>query len=507
MAQKNILLFMTDQQRPDYVGYIPYGKVDTPNMDWIAEGSAFGACQTVNPICTPARTALITGRYPRQIGTLTMSGDLFHQIPTFMQALQKEGYTTYGIGKFHYLQTWPWGIPRGTGSHFIKNEEDTKRFGYDHIWETAGKQQLNINYCYYCDYLNQKGLLEKVRDFCVTSGGKNGDTADHNYDKATPWPFDEEDYIDVVTGRKAQEYLNNHPEDKPFYMMVSFCGPHKTYDAPQRYIDMFELETDDDFILQEGQSLSEEEKTILYKQRQSARAMVKLIDDQIGEILELLRRKGKLDDTLIILTSDHGDMLGDHYMIQKGVPWKQASTVPLAIRLPGYKKSGIIDSPVELTDIAATILDYAGLDPEIALSRPWPAYNDLIPCRSLLPVVKGEADSIRDYTFTETDFTEERHQDSNIEETIKKRGDGRSNAWQMIQTAGYKYIKYLGYTEPGNYHEELYDLGKDPDELHNAAADPRYAEVVRLSRDRLMYIMDHYPPAQKVWAKVNAADL
>ena len=99
---KNIILFMTDQQRADQVGYASYHPgAETPNIDRIANHANFTCCQTTNPICTPARTSLITGRYSRQIGTLTMAGDLFPQIPTFMQALQKAGYRTYGIGKFH----------------------------------------------------------------------------------------------------------------------------------------------------------------------------------------------------------------------------------------------------------------------------------------------------------------------------------------------------------------------------------------------------------------------
>ena len=189
---KNILLFMTDQQRAEYVDYAENGcGAVTPNIDRIADHAHFTNCQTTNPICTPARTSLITGRYSRQIGTLTMAGDLFPQIPTFMQALQKAGYTTYGIGKFHYLQTYPWSTPRGCGMDPVSGVEDEKTFGYDFVWETAGKQQVVGNYCFYGDYLNQKGMLPAVRDFFVECGGINGDTADHNYDKALPWPFDE----------------------------------------------------------------------------------------------------------------------------------------------------------------------------------------------------------------------------------------------------------------------------------------------------------------------------
>ena len=89
----------------------------------------------------------------------------FPQIPTFMQALQGAGYTTYGVGKFHYTQTYPWSTPRGCGMDPVAGEAEQKRFGFDFIWETAGKQQVISNYCFYADYLNQKGLLSQVLIF------------------------------------------------------------------------------------------------------------------------------------------------------------------------------------------------------------------------------------------------------------------------------------------------------------------------------------------------------
>ena len=506
---KNILLFMTDQQRAEYVGYAENGcGAVTPNIDRIAAHAHFTNCQTTNPICTPARTSLITGRYSRQIGTLTMAGDLFPQIPTFMQALQKAGYTTYGIGKFHYLQTYPWSTPRGCGMDPVAGVEDEKTFGYDFVWETAGKQQVVGNYCFYGDYLNQKGLLPAVRDFFVECGGINGDTADHNYDKALPWPFDEEDYIDVVTGRVAREQLEKHPADKPFYMKVSFCGPHKPYDAPQRYLDMFPLERKDDFLLPEGQVLTEAEKEALYRQRRSAKAMIRLIDDQIGEILELLERRDLLQDTLVLFVSDHGDMLGDHYMIQKGVPWRQAMNVPLAAWLPGAAPVGKRTCPVELHDIAATILDYAGLEPQAALSRPWPAYNDRIPCRSFLPVLAGKAERHRDFAYSESDYSEERHDGTDFSQVLRKRGAGgrRSNAWRSVVTERSKYIRYLGYELGEAPYEEFYDLERDPGETKNLAGDPAYAGQVEEARRRADYITDHYPAAQMTWATACAAD-
>jgi choline-sulfatase len=502
---KNILFVMTDQQRFDYTGKGAGGCADMPNLDALARNAHFTCCQTTNPICMPARSSIITGRYPRQIGALTMSGDLFPQIPTFMQVLQKNGYSTYGIGKFHYLQTAPWQTPRLQGLNYIKMAEsfrDCKQFGYDYIWEAAGKQLMMENYCYYADYLKRKGLLEKVIDFWESSGGTNGDTADHNYDKANPWPFAEEDYPDVVIGRIAREKLAAHDSAKPFFMHLSFCGPHKPYDAPQRYLDMVPPAREDNFILEHGKSLSDEEKEILYRQRRSSRAMLKLIDDQMGMVFDVLREKKLFDDTLILFSSDHGDMLGDHYMIQKGVPWRQSINVPLMIKLPGAKPIGVNNTPVEISDLAPTILEYTGLEPSQALSRPWPAYNDRIPSRSLLPVLRGGEGSIRDFAFTESDFTEERKPGTVYAEVLAKRGGGgrRTNAWQAVTTAKSKYIKYLEYQSPGEAYEEFYDLEKDPEEKFNRAEKPEYRAQIREARERLAFVLDSYPPCQKTWA-------
>lgn len=496
---KNILFIMTDQQRYDQTGFS--GDFDTPTIDYIAEAGNFDCC-TVDPICTPTRCALMTGRYPRQIGMVTMSGDLDYQIPTMPQALQKAGYKTYGIGKFHIMQTWPWGTGVGGGWDFIKNEPAMHRFGFDYIWETAGKQQQLQNYDHYCAYLDKKGLLEEYRQFIVRAGGNNGDTADHNYDNTLPFPFDEEDYVDCVTGRIAREKLSSHDASQPFYMFVSFCGPHKPYDPPQRYMDMYPIEKNDNFILEAGQTLTEDQKDAVYRERRAAKAMLKLIDDQIKGIFDVLKERGMFDDTLIVFTSDHGDMLGDHFLIQKGVPWTQSTRVPLAMKLPGADNIGNTEALVEITDVTASILDYAGLNVQVALSREWPAYNDRIPCRSLLPILRGEQESVRDYVFSESDFTEERsgvHLNMSKEEYRIIRGAGRDTAWQMIQTKAYKYVKYLGYTEPGKYHEELFDIVNDPDELNNIAGLPETNEILQEMRDRLMYVLDYYQPAQKTW--------
>jgi arylsulfatase A-like enzyme len=193
-------------------------------------------------------------------------------------------------------------------------------------------------------------------------------------------------------------------------------------------------------------------------------------------------------------------MLGDHFMIQKGVPWKQALNVPLAMHVPNMRPIGRNDFPVEFTDITATILDFAGLIPAQALSRSWPAYNNILPGRSLFPILRGEVESIREYAFSESDFTEERGLDTIYSDVIDARGARRTNSWQAITTKTTKYIKYLEYETPGDIYEEFYDLSKDSNETINLIKNPEYSDLIQQARFRLMYIIDHYPPCQKTWA-------
>ena len=142
------------------------------------------------------------------------------------------------------------------------------------------------------------------------------------------------------------------------------------------------------------------------------------------------------------------------------------------------------------------------------LSRSWPAYNDIIPSRSLLPVLRGEQERVRDFCFSESDFTEERIDGVSITSTPYWRGaDGcRSNAWQTIITENSKYIKYLGYKLDEMPYEEFYDLKRDPQERENRIADETYRDQIEQARRRLSYMVDHYPPAQKTWTTACAAN-
>ena len=475
----NILFLMTDQHRADHVSFLPGSRLETPNLDRIAGSVAFSNCLTVNPICTPARTALLTGKYSHQIGMLSMSGDLSLQHPTYLRALQGAGYYTAGVGKFHWLQGWPWGAPRGQGHDLVGLKPQIRQYGLDYVWEAAGKQLALRNHCDYGAHLDGKGLLEAYRDHVGSRGPNNMDPERTTF-SGEAWPFAEEDYVDNVIGDQIVEAIKNRPKDQPFCLFGSFCGPHKPYDPPASSLEQFPLEETDDF-LQADEPLPLETKERLYRLRRAYKAMIRVVDDQVGRILAALEEEGLLDSTVILLTSDHGEMLGDRGRMSKMQPWRQSVTVPTAIRHPDYLRQGLNTSPVEITDLTATMLDVAGLDPSEALAKPWPAFHDRVPCRSLLPIVRGETEKVRDFAFSEC-----------------------GNWWQTIQTDEWKYIRYLDWASQVGRSESLYNLAEDPEELHDLADDASLQAVRSALREQLSNVLENTPPAQLQWAPYGA---
>jgi arylsulfatase A-like enzyme len=198
-------------------------------------------------------------------------------------------------------------------------------------------------------------------------------------------------------------------------------------------------------------------------------------------------------------------MLGDHGRLQKSSWHEQALVVPTAIRHPDHLRGALCAAPVEITDLSATILDIAGIDPSAALSKPWPAFHDRVPCRSLMPVVRGESDSVREFSFSECSGNDA-HLDHHLP-GLARFQELEQPLWQAIRDARWKYIRHLQYAAPGAVREELYDLRSDPHETRNLAAGAPTADaradaaaVLTLMRERREWVEDSTPPAQLRWA-------
>ncbi|GBF77282.1 hypothetical protein PA598K_05821 [Paenibacillus sp. 598K] len=472
---------MTDQHRLDHVSYHGGGRLATPNIDRIADSVGFTRCVSVNPVCSPARSALLTGKYTHQIGMTAMSGDLSPQHPTYLRALQEHGYRTIGIGKLHWLQGWKFGTPIGRGHPLTDLKDEIRQFGFDEVWEAAGKQLVSRNYCDYAEHLDRQGLLEAYRAFNARSGTNTNIAEQQNF-TGEPFPFGERNYLDIVIGDKLVEAIEQGAGEQPFFLLGSFVGPHPPYDPPASYLEQIPYEEEDDFLPGPDGSLTDTTKRHLYRMRRAYKAMIRIIDEQVGRLFAKLEEKGILDDTVILFVADHGEMMGDHGRVQKQSPMRASVVVPAAIRHPDWLNGERNDSPVELTDLTATILDVAGIDPQQALSKDWPAFHDRVPCRSLLPIVAGEAGRVRDYAFSEC-----------------------AGQWQMILSERWKYVRSLQYDDPDRVPEQLYDLQEDPDEQRNVIELPQYRDAAQWCRRRRDFVLDRTPPAQLRWAPIIEA--
>ena len=265
-----------------------------------------------------------------------------------------------------------------------------------------------------------------------------------------------EDFEDSYIGRRSAQWIENIPDDFPWHLFVSFVGPHDPFDPPSEYAELFrdtvvpegisgKQGTKPEWIRKRQQDFSSEQ--LAYVRRQYC-ALIKLIDDQIGMIMDALEKRGMLDNTYIIFASDHGEMLGDHNLFTKRVPYEPSIHVPLICAGPGIPQGHVSDTFIELIDVNPTICALSGAAPAPDMDA-----------RSFHPILFGKQTEHRQQIVT------------------------AMPNWSCIRTDRYKYVD--------NYNDiaELYDLAVDPDEVNNVAE--QQPQIVLELRKRLKQYFLH----------------
>lgn len=453
----NILWICTDQQRYDTIGALGNPHVDTPNIDKLVErGVAFERTYCQSPICTPSRASFLTGMYASSVQVNRNGNPTFPDFPPLItKILADNGYVCGLIGKLHLTSAY-------------QRMEERADDGYSY-WQYSHAPRDDWSTGHdYADWVKSKGA-----DLGELIKSAEGVPAEYHQ---TTWCA--EKTIDFIRENQDQAWLAS----------VNIYDPHPPFNPPQAYRDLFKpndmpapLFRDSDLAQQEKlkavafqsegrhpddldikspilpqtaqRNLVEAEtagkrdaKTLIA----AYYAMLKLIDDQVGRILDALEETGQLDNTVIIFTSDHGETLGDHGLIQKGCRFYEGLVrVPLIWSWAGTFEAGVRSSAlVELTDIMPTLLDIAGLDiPEYVVGK------------SLLPILKGDvpADDHREYVRCE--YIDALDLPDNSRATMYF--DGR-----------YKLSIYHTHNLG-----ELYDLQDDPDEFNDLWNHPDYQSV------------------------------
>ena len=423
----NILFIFDDQHRYDYLGASGATWVNTPNLDRIAaRGMRFTQATTNCPACGPSRMALATGLQPVRAGVLNNGfGRAPHGLPTMYQRMRDHGYWVASSGKLHL---GPTGSPGPNG-----DPPGAYALGFTHPCEVEGKMSAgHVSGATgpYTHYLQEKGLL----DAFLEDYGKRieNEWARSNWDSVLP----AEDFQDAFIGRKAAEWLRGVPETHPWMMFVNFVGPHSPFDPPKEYADRYRdamvpdviptrMEGKPGWIKARDHGLDPE--AVTEAQRQYCGA-IEAIDDQVGAMLEVLEERGMMDNTYVIFSSDHGEMLGDFGMYAKFVGYESSLRVPLIVSGPDIAEGEVSDALVELIDVNPTICELAGMKRQAHIDA-----------ESFVPVLKqGEA--------------EHRTETVSVIENFR-----------CIRTRDYKLVQ--------NYNDqfELYDLREDPKELRNVA--------------------------------------
>ncbi len=439
----HILFLMADQFRGDCLGVDGNSVVMTPNLDRLGkEGVTFRCAYSSTPTCTPARSALLTGLSPWRHGMLGY-GRVAESYPLEKpRLLRKAGYYTLGIGKMH------WHPQRNKhGFHEILLDESGRAESPD----------------FRSDYRAWFASEAPTLDPDATGIGWN------DY-RAGVYVLPEKLHPTHWMGETAVRFLKSYNGKEPFFLKVSFARPHSPYDPPERFMKMYQDVKMPEAVVGKWAERYRQRSGAGYdiwhgdlgrEQIQHSRrgyyGSISFIDEQIGRILEALEERGWLDETLILFTSDHGDMTGDHHLWRKSYAYEASARIPMLLRWPaglvGAQRGRVSREPVELRDVLPTFLEAAGVQ--------IPEGSD---GRSLLALARGDTEGWREYIDLEHDvcYSPENH-------------------WNALTDGRTKYIFHVLDGE-----EQLFDLRKDPGEQNDLASAPEWAKELRRWRNRLI---------------------
>ena len=473
----NILWICTDQQRFDTIGALGNPHVSTPNIDrLVAEGTALERAYCQAPICTPSRSSFLTGVYPSTGKANRNGNDAFPAMhPLVTKIMADNGYVCGNIGKLHLASPYQRMEPRADDGYAVFEYSHAPRDG----WPEGHA---------YADWVKAQGQsLDKLT--------KNVDGVPTELHQTT-WATE-----------RSIAFMDDH-RDQPWLLSINIYDPHPPFNPPKEYRAQFDPKDMPGPHFRQGDIAAQEKlaaidfqsrpqdphrldinhpilpKTLVSGESDPAGesagerdawtlqaayyAMIKLIDDNLGRLLAALDERGLTDNTIVIFTSDHGETLGDHGLIQKGCRFYEGLVrVPLIWRWPGHIKAGQRRAAlVELMDKAPTILDFAGI-----------AVPEHMQGRSLRGLLEDEAAPDRHREIARCEYYD----------ALDLPDASRAT---MIRTDRHKLVVYHGHG-----FGELFDLETDPWEHDNLWDDPGHAalrtELLLKSFDATVATFEH----------------
>ncbi|MEM7427522.1 MAG: sulfatase-like hydrolase/transferase [Pseudomonadota bacterium] len=437
MKPKNLLIIMSDEHSFETSGCYGHPIVKSPNIDALAaRGVRFTNAYTPSPICVPTRAAIQTGRHVHEIGTWDSATPYNGSPPSWGHELVVQGRRSVSIGKLHF-----------------RSKEDDNGFDPEicpmHVVNGLGWIQGLLR-----DELPDNSADAREYAEMIGPGGSSYVEYDRRVcAEACNW-------LEYEAGR----------EDTPWTAFVSMVAPHYPLTPPDEFgalYDPAEMDEPRDPgacdrhpYLREFKKFWNYEDYFTPESRAVARAsyygLISYLDDNVGKILKALDASGQADETVVIYTSDHGDMIGNHGLWAKCTMYEDSAGVPLIMAGPGIAEGEVAEDVCTLLDLHPTVMEVAGIEPKL----------DAAPRAgvSLFYVAAGKAPG--------RTILSEYHD------------GGSTSGFYMARWDKWKYVDYL------DYPPQLFDLQADPLELDDLGESPAHAHVLAEGRERLEAILD-----------------
>ena len=428
----NILLVMADQMAAPALPIYGNSKVVAPNMERLANtGVVFENAYCNLPMCAPSRASLHVGRLPFSFGMYDNASAFGAEVPTFAHYLRDLGYRVEMSGKMHFVGP--------DQLHGYERRHTTEiypaNFGWTVDW-SKGREYRPTN-------LTMAPIIES---------GLAIRTMQMDYD-------DEVAYHGV----QALYDLARAPDDRPFMLTVSFTQPHSPFVISEEFWNLYdhddiELPSVPEMPLDQKDHLSRNLHycqarhlfTVTDDHRRNARhayyGMISFIDSKLGALMDTLKKTGLDENTIVIFTADHGEMMGERGMWYKQHFFEWASRIPLVVNFPRRWKPSRVQQNISLIDVMPTLL-------EAAQGKPYESYLSEIDGASLVPALEGDADKLSDVVISE--FA----------------ADGSTGPSRMVKKGAWKYMWLEGHDTL------LYNVVEDPNELDNKSGSPDVSEL------------------------------